>query len=310
MDRPTYGYSAPDPSGPTDQPVCPRHTDRVAYVRCQRCDRPACPDCQRPAAVGVLCTDCEHEMARSRAAAAPRNAMGARTGSHTPIVTYVLLGLCGVFFLGQMLLPGYVEGLTIFGPYRALAMPWIFLTAGFLHGSLMHVALNGWALWVVGRYLEQTMGAWRFLAVFLVSVLGGHTAVLLLSDPATASWVTHTLGASGGVFGLFGAMFVVNRRLGGDTAQILVLLVLNLVITFAVPGISWQGHLGGLVLGTAMTAAMFMTRPKAVPGADRVALARRAAVIHTGVVAGGVLLCLALIALKVAMVGTGAFATW
>src|SRR5699024_1704784 len=105
--------------------------------------------------------------------------------------------------------------------------------------------------------------------VFLVSMLGGHTAVYVIADPLGQSWFTGTLGASGGVFGLFAAIFIVNRHLGAQTAQILVLIGLNLVITFTVPGISWQGHLGGLVLGAAVTAGMFALRPKATPGADR-----------------------------------------
>jgi len=177
-------------------------------------------------------------------------------------------------------------------------MPWTFFTAGFLHGGIMHLALNMYALWMVGQYLEQTLGHVRYSAVYLVSVLGGHTAVYLLADPLGQAWYTGTLGASGGVFGLFAAMFIVNRHLGGQTAQILVLIGLNLVITFTIPNISWQGHLGGLVLGAAVTAGMFALRPKATPGADRQALARRSAALHSAVVAGAVVLCVVLIVVK------------
>lgn len=293
-----------------EPPTCPRHPDRVAYVRCQRCDRPACPDCQRSAAVGVRCVDCERAAHHAQASARPRNAMGGGIGRRTPVVTFGILALCGVFFLGQTMLPGLTEGLFIFGPYRALAMPWIFVTSGFLHAGVLHLLLNGWAIWVVGQYLEQTMGHWRFAALFLISVIAGHTAVLLFADPASSSWVTHTLGASGGVFGLFGSLFIVNRKMGAETGQVLVLLALNLLITFTVPGISWQGHVGGLVLGTAMTAVMFAVRPRATPGADRVALAKRAALLHAAVFAGGLLVCLALVAAKVAMVGVDSFAIW
>ena len=104
------------------------------------------------------------------------------------------------------------------------------------------------------------------------------------------------------MFGLFAAMFIVNRHLGGQTAQILVLIVLNLVLTFTIPGISWQGHLGGLVIGAAVTAGMFALRPKAGPGADRQALARRSALVHSGVVAAAAVLCVALIVAKTLMV--------
>ncbi|MBB5832809.1 rhomboid family intramembrane serine protease [Brachybacterium aquaticum] len=310
MDRPTYGYSAddaPPPQGPPQgqppgQPVCPRHPDRVSYVRCKRCDRPACPECQRPTDVGVLCVDCERDIARQQASARPRTAMGGRMGKRTPVVTYTLIALCVLAYLGQMVAPQIVEQLGIFAPFRALAMPWTFLSAGFLHGGIMHLALNMYALWAVGQYLEQTLGHVRYAAVYLVSVLGGHTAVYLLADPMGQSWVTGTVGASGGVFGLFAAMFIVNRRLGGQTAQILVLIALNLVITFTFPNISWQGHLGGLVFGALVTAGMFALRPKATPGADREALARRSALLHTGVVVAAVLLCVVLIAVKTVMV--------
>lgn len=310
MDRPTYGYSAddaPPPQGPPQgqppgQPVCPRHPDRVSYVRCKRCDRPACPECQRPTDVGVLCVDCERDIARQQASARPRTAMGGRMGKRTPVVTYTLIALCVLAYLGQMVAPHIVEQLGILAPFRALAMPWTFLSAGFLHGGIMHLVLNMYALWAVGQYLEQTLGHVRYAAVYLVSVLGGHTAVYLLADPMGQSWVTGTVGASGGVFGLFAAMFIVNRRLGGQTAQILVLIALNLVITFTFPNISWQGHLGGLVFGALVTAGMFALRPKATPGADREALARRSALLHTGVVVAAVLLCVVLIVVKTVMV--------
>jgi membrane associated rhomboid family serine protease len=301
MERPTYGYSAADQPDPDPQaaPVCPRHPDRVSYVRCKRCDRPACPECQRPAAVGVLCVDCERELSRQQAAARPRNAMGGSMGRRRPYVTYTVMALCVLAFLGMTVDPsGAVFQLGVFAPFRAFSMPWTFLTAGFLHGGIMHLVLNMWALWAVGQYLEQTLGHARYAAVYFASVLGGHTAVYLLSDPLSDSWYTGTLGASGGVFGLFAAMFIVNRRLGGQTAQIVVLIALNLVITFAVPNISWQGHLGGLVIGGLVTAGMFALRPKAAPGVDRQALARRAALVHSGVVVAAVVLCAALLLIR------------
>ncbi|ACU84090.1 rhomboid family serine protease [Brachybacterium faecium] len=302
MERPSYGYSAEDAPDPQGTPVCPRHPDRVSYVRCKRCERPACPDCQRPTSVGVLCVDCEREISRQQASTRPRNAMGAGMGRRTPYVTYTLIGLSVLAFVGQTLAPQIVQQLGIFAPYRAVFMPWTFFTAGFLHGGILHLALNMYALWIVGQYLEQTLGHVRYAAVFLTAVLGGHTAVYLLADPLSSAWITGTLGASGGVFGLFAAMFIVNRHLGGQTAQIVVLIVLNLVLTFTIPGISWQGHLGGLVIGAAVTAGMFALRPKAGPGADRQALARRSALVHSGVVAAAAVLCVALIVAKTLMV--------
>src|SRR5699024_10313139 len=94
MERPSYGYSAEDNPDPQAPPVCPRHPDRVSYVRCKRCDRPACPDCQRPTSVGTLCVDCEREISRQQASTRPRNAMGASMGRRTPYVTYTVIALC------------------------------------------------------------------------------------------------------------------------------------------------------------------------------------------------------------------------
>lgn len=292
-----------------DEPVCPRHLDRVAYVRCQRCHRPACPECQRPAAVGVLCVDCAREMERQQRQTAPRTTMGGRASASQPVVTYTVMALCIVLFLGEMVARGPIDQLLMFAPFRALAMPWTFITSGFLHASITHIAFNMYALWVVGQYLERAMGRGRFLGVYLVSIIAGHTAVLLLTDPSSTSWISGTVGASGGIFGLFGSMFVLNRRMGAESGQVLVLIAINLAITFIVPGISWQGHLGGLIVGTATTAALFATRPKASAGSDRAALARRSALIHAGVIAGALLLCAILVGIKVAAAPAGAFGT-
>ncbi len=297
-----YGASSPE-----DVPVCPRHPDRVAYVRCQRCHRPACPECQRPAAVGILCVDCARDIERQQRQSAPRTAMGGRTSTERPVVTIAIIAVCVVLYLGQMLGGGAVDQLLTFAPFRALAMPWTFITSGFLHASLPHILLNMMALWFIGPHLERTMGRWRFASVYLVSVLAGHVAVLLMAGPMSPVWFGGTVGASGGIFGLFGSLFVVNRRMGLQSGQVLVLIALNLVITFLYPHISWQGHLGGLVLGTATTALLFATRPRASAGADRAALARRSALIHAGVIACSVLLCLLLVVVKVAVAPAGAF---
>lgn len=291
-----------------EAPVCPRHPDRVSYVRCQRCHRPACPECQRPAPVGVLCVDCARDAARRRQQAAPRTALGGAMTGGRPIVTLAIIALCALAFGLQTVAPSVMTNLFAFAPFRALAMPWTFLTSGFLHGGLLHLALNMYALWIVGGYLERTMGRWRYAGVFLVSVLAGHVAVLLFSSVDTMAWFTPTVGASGGIFGLFGSLFVVNRRMGAQSGQVIMLIIANLAITFLVPNISWQGHLGGLVLGTATTAALFALRPKAVPGADRVALARRSALIHAAVLGAAVLLCLALIVVRVMSVPAGSMA--
>ena len=107
-----------------------------------------------------------------------------------------------------------------------------------------------WALIFVGPALERQLGRLRYTAVYLVSALGGSVLYYLVGPTNVEA-----LGASGAIFGLFGAWFVLARRLRLDNRQIVILIVLNLVISFAVPGIAWQAHVGGLVAGAALTAA-------------------------------------------------------
>lgn len=135
------------------------------------------------------------------------------------------------------------------------------LTAGFVHdwNSPLHILLNSYAIWVFGRELEPMLGPLRYLMVYLTSIIGGSVAVLWLSDPQVP-----VVGASGGLFGLMGAYFVVLRTLGGNATQIFALIAVNLSMGFFVSGISWQGHLGGLVTGLAVASAYTSNRnPKA-----------------------------------------------
>lgn len=299
----SYGKGAdpsPSPREPENTPaVCPRHPGRPSLIRCQRCDRPACAECQRRAAVGIQCVDCVSEAERSQRQSAPRTVMGAESVRSAPIVTYTIMGICVAIFALQMLgLDHTLSEWLMFAPFRSLAMPWTFLTSGFLHGGIAHVGLNLYALWAVGQVLERSLGHWRYLAVFLVSVFGGHTAVLLLASIGTEAWFTGTVGASGGLFGMFGALLILQRRLGSESAQVLILIVLNFAIGFLYPGISWQGHLGGLIAGAATVGLFFATRPTAEPGADRVALAKKSAMRHGAVVAGLTVLMLAACAVK------------
>jgi membrane associated rhomboid family serine protease len=118
------------------------------------------------------------------------------------------------------------------------------LTSAFLHAGLLHLASNMLALFVVGVPLERSIGSVRFAVVYLASALGGSLLALALSDPYTLG-----VGASGAVFGLFGALAVLRRRVGAEATGVAVLIGLNLVISFTLPGISWQAHVGGLVTG-------------------------------------------------------------
>ena len=238
-------------------PVCPRHPDTVAYVRCQRCDRPTCPACQVPSTVGVHCVDCARQSQAGRRQA--RTLLGGTVVSGA-VVTKVLIGLCVAAYAIQILVPA-LDFQLAFVPELAASEPWRFLTTAFLHANYMHLGFNMWALWVLGGVLEPVLGRWRFTAIYLLSALGGSTAIYWLSWPGTDSWITMTVGASGAVFGLFSTMFVVQRRFGRDTSGIVALLAINAVISFLGANTSWQGHLGGLIVG-GIVAAVYAWAPR------------------------------------------------
>ena len=228
-------------------PVCPRHPDRESYVRCQRCERPTCPECQRVAPVGIQCVDCVRDAART--APRTRTAFGGRPTDGRPLVTWAIIGLC---VLGNVLqrLPGAGEGLTnagAFVPFLVPTEPWRLVTSAFLHDSQsllpFHLALNMYVLWMVGPPLERVLGRGRFVALYVISAIGGAVGFELLA-PSGAM-----VGASGAVFGLFAVMVLVQRRMGFDLGPLFAVLGINLVIGFVFPGIAWQGHLGGLVAG-------------------------------------------------------------
>ncbi|MCC2313493.1 rhomboid family intramembrane serine protease [Cellulomonas xiejunii] len=250
---PVAGSSGVPGDGTQQPPVCPRHPDRVAYVRCQRCGRPACPQCQRPAAVGVHCVDCVAEAARTSREG--RTAFGGRVRGGRPVVTLTIIGLCVASYVLQLVVAGWTSRWA-FSPVAGAYEPWRFITAAFLHspGQVFHILFNMIALWMVGPYLEATLGRARFATLYLVSALGGSVGAVLLA-PATGTWLTAMVGASGAVFGMFGAVLVVLRRTGRDAGPIIGILVLNGVLGFVLPGIAWQAHLGGLVVGALLGAA-------------------------------------------------------
>ena len=258
----SYGIPAAEPSA--DIPVCPRHPDRPSYVRCQRCGRPACPECQRAAAVGFQCIDCVNEMKGSTPAV--RSAYGGAVATGRPLATYVLIGLCALAYVLQWLIPGdVVENQLAFAsvyaaPQYGAFEPWRMLTSAFVHsqGFVLHIVLNMYMLWIFGQVLEPVLGRIRFLAVYLLSAIGGSVGFLLLTPVLPPTGVE---GASGAIFGLFGALLVVQSRRGGDTRQLWILIVINGVIGFVVPGIAWQAHLGGLITG-GLCAAVIAFAPR------------------------------------------------
>lgn len=221
-----------------------------------------CVECQRPAPVGIQCADCVAEQAARRRLVTP---FGAAVGSRVPYVTYAFMGLCIVSFLLQYVVGEAWEMALMFFPVLGDAEPWRFLTSAFLHsrggGLPLHILFNMYALWVVGPHLELAFGRLRYVALLLLSAVGGSVFVTLLASPMSRDWFTGVLGASGAVFGLFGAMLLVLRRLRLNATPILTILGINLVLGFVVPGISWQAHLGGLLVGLALGGA-FARAPK------------------------------------------------
>jgi membrane associated rhomboid family serine protease len=165
-------------------------------------------------------------------------------GSNTPVVTYALIALNVLMFVAQTVAPRVEAALTMWSPAVADGQLYRLITSTFLHSGITHILFNMFALFVVGPPLEIWLGRLRFGALYLLSALGGSVLVYLLS-PLNVP----TVGASGAVFGLFAATFVVAKKVNVDIRWVVIMIVINLVITFTVPSISWQGHLGGLVTG-------------------------------------------------------------
>lgn len=210
------------------------------------------------APVGFHCPVCVNEARRRRPT--QRTQFGAKVGSGRPLVTYAVIIACALVYAVQLIpmyLPGgaalpNITGLFAYAPAYTSQWfpqfePWRMLTSSLLHSpsSAVHILFNMIALWFIGRVVEPAVGPLRYGLLLLLSALGGSVAVLYLSDP-----LTPTVGASGAVFGLFGALFVLLRSTGAQTGGLVALVVANLVIGF-IPGlnISWQGHLGGLITG-------------------------------------------------------------
>jgi membrane associated rhomboid family serine protease len=226
---------------------CYRHPDRQSFILCQRCGRTVCPACASQAAVGVHCPECVKE-AKARAprsrSLATRTARAWRPDSSVPVITYSLIALCVVVYIAQLV---FGESLTVqlafYGPLTTIE-PWRYVTALFAHASPLHLLSNMFSLFMIGRILEPAFGRVRFTVLYFLGGFGGSVAVLLTGGAA--------IGASGAIFALLGALFMAIRRIGGSTSQLVVLVALNLALGFIVPGIAWEAHIGGLVVGVAI----------------------------------------------------------
>lgn len=247
-------------------PVCYRHPDRETGVRCTRCERPICPECMVSASVGFQCPDCVrggsgtgHPPAASR----PRTVAGGTVTADPRLATKVLIGINLAVFLLQLAVGDrFTSRFELFGQAHAPLLTGVqgiaegqyyrMVTAMFLHGGYAHILFNMLSLWWLGGPLEAALGRARYLTLYFVSGLAGSALTYLIAEPNQPS-----LGASGAIFGLFGATGVLMRRLNYDLRPLVALLVINLVITFT-PGmhIAWEAHIGGLVAGIVTGYAM------------------------------------------------------
>jgi len=244
---------------------CYRHPGRQSFILCQRCGRTICPECQTQAAVGVICPECMREQRQNapRTKSAVRTRLGRLRGPDQPVVTYSIIALTLVIFLLQ-LIPGLgvTNALLYAGVYSYPGSfePWRMVTSVFVHstGFIFHVLLNMYTLWIFGQILERMLGRGRFLALYLLSGVAGSLGVLFLASP-----LTPVVGASGAIFGLMGAFLVIQRKLGGNATQLLVLVAINLVIGF-LPNvnIAWQAHVGGLIGGAIIGLIFVQTRSR------------------------------------------------
>ncbi len=183
----------------------------------------------------------------------------ARLKSDQPRVTISLIMINLVIWLLQVI-PGSTLTSTLFyAPLLTVIEPWRMITAGFVHSpdSFWHILLNAYSIYIFGRVIEPMLGPVRFLVLYLVSIFGGSAMVLWLSEP-----VVPVVGASGAFFGLMGAYLIMLRAIGDNSGLLVGLIAVNLAFGFLVPGISWQGHLGGLLAGMAVTAVYARTRYK------------------------------------------------
>ncbi len=268
---------------PVGVPTCYRHSDRETYIRCQRCERPICPDCMSEAAVGFQCPECVAEGRRTVRQA--KGAYGGAISANPGATSIALIGINVVVWAVIMATGRYgsrLYELFALGPagscresdgswYPSITDPlvcaggtsarwvdgvsdgaaWQLLTSMFTHVEPWHLGFNMLALWVLGPQLESVLGRVRYLALYLLSGLAGSVAVYWLSAEHST-----TVGASGAVFGLMGALIVVGLKVGGNIQGLLMWIGINAVITFTLPNVSWQGHFGGLAGGAAIAAIL------------------------------------------------------
>ncbi|MEW1996502.1 rhomboid family intramembrane serine protease [Streptomyces coelicoflavus] len=260
-------HAAAGPPEAQSLPGCYRHPDRETGIRCTRCERPICTDCMVNASVGFHCPDCAAgrtpgATGPAPAASRPRTLAGGTIAADPHLVTKILIGINVAVFIAVRALPdSFLADMVLIGrwppapfvPTEGVAEgEWYRLvTTMFTHQEIWHIGFNMVSLWFLGAPVEAALGRARFLALYLVSGLAGSVFAYLLTSPTTP-----VLGASGAIFGLFGATAALVRRLKADMRPVVILLVISLIFTFTRSNISWQAHVGGLVAGAVIGYAM------------------------------------------------------
>jgi membrane associated rhomboid family serine protease len=267
----------------TETQTCYRHPDRETRVSCSSCGRPICPECMTPTPVGMRCPECANQRTR-----VVRNPTGTPGPDAAP-ATYALIAINVIVFLVEIAqgqggfyelgISRFMANFALFGPSVAEGEWYRLVTSGFLHEGIIHIGFNMFLLLILGRLLEPALGTPRFLVLYFASLLAGSLGALILDPNALG------LGASGAVFGLAGAVFVIARGRGMDAlaSQIGFLILFNLVFSFIYPNISIGAHIGGLV-GGIICAGTIVAGEKGVFGRNRLPL-ELAAMIAVGVVA-------------------------
>ncbi len=252
------------PSGPSPAPNaapehCYRHPDREAGRRCTRCGRVACSECLVQASIGSQCRDC---LKQSRPAATVRArdwnaAQGALVTKVLVAINVAVFLLVGIqdpnAFSGRLTRDGLLFDLGLNRVFIADGEWWRLITAGFIHFGLIHLAFNMFALWNLGQMLEPITGRIEYVLLYFAALLAGSAGALVVGGNGI------TGGASGAVFGLFGAAALALRARGINPfrTSIGTVLLINLVLTFSISGISIGGHIGGLIGGAACGAVVF-----------------------------------------------------
>ena len=227
--------------------VCYRHPSRETGVSCSSCGRPICPDCMTPTPVGMRCPECSRDRTKVRTL---------RTLPSTPVITRGLIAINVIVFLAQIGsgapmgtgLAGTVDAHgVLYGPAMSHGQHeyWRLVTSGFMHAGIVHIAVNMLSLYFVGSALEPAIGRVYFVLIYLASLLAGSFGALLFSPDI------RIVGASGAIFGIFGALIVVARARGISIWQSGLggMLLLNLVLSISIPGIAVGGHVGGFAGG-------------------------------------------------------------